>query len=154
MFSDDLLAQATQLASVDTLKPRQANLRRAVSAVYYSVFHALVHEACSVQMGSQPGQAAFRHVLGRAFVHGTMKQACAAFGGGTLKAAVTKGLPVPLVIPQEIRQLAELFAHLQEKRHSADYDLTERFCRADVLTLIDDAQCRLADFRALPMTDT
>jgi uncharacterized protein (UPF0332 family) len=36
---DDLLAQAEHLARVDKKKPKQANLRRAVSAAYYALFH-------------------------------------------------------------------------------------------------------------------
>jgi hypothetical protein len=95
---DDLLEQARIPAKLDVKKPKQANLRRAVSSAYYAVFHFLVHEACCAQIGTQHAQAAYRHVLGRAFVHGHM------------------------------------FVELQEKRHLADYDLTERFERSDVLS--------------------
>lgn len=90
---DDLISQALLLATQDLKKPKQANLRRAISSTYYAVFHYLVDEACCLQMGTQHAQAAYRHVLGRAFVHNVMKQACTSFGGGTLKAAVIKGLP-------------------------------------------------------------
>jgi hypothetical protein len=40
---DDLFAQAEMLAKVDATKPKQVNLRRAVSSAYYAVFHYLVH---------------------------------------------------------------------------------------------------------------
>ena len=49
---DDLLEQARILAKLDVKKPKQANLRRAVSSAYYAVFHFLVHEACCAS--SQP----------------------------------------------------------------------------------------------------
>ena len=62
-----------------------------------------------------------------------MKEACKSFGGGTLKKGVAKGLPAGFAIPAEIRDLAETFVELQERRHLADYDLTERFKRSDVL---------------------
>ena len=55
---EDLFSQAEKLAKLDVKKPKQANLRRAVSSAYYAVFHYLVHEACSVQIGTQHGQAA------------------------------------------------------------------------------------------------
>jgi hypothetical protein len=42
---EDLLEQAVTLATLDVRKPKQANLRRAVSSVYYAVFHLLVDES-------------------------------------------------------------------------------------------------------------
>lgn len=46
---DDLLAQAEALARLDAKKPKQVNLRRAISSAYYAVFHCLVHHACCAQ---------------------------------------------------------------------------------------------------------
>ncbi len=142
----DLLRQAHDLATLDALKPRQANLRRAVSSAYYALFHALVDEACRGVMGTQHEQGPFRHVLARSFAHGTMKQACASFSGGTLKAAVAKGLPATFQISREIKALANAFVELQEKRHLADYDLTERFSRSDVIALIEQTATVIEDF--------
>ena len=48
----DLLEQAARLARLDTQKPKQANLRRAISSAYYALFHLLVDEACRVQIGA------------------------------------------------------------------------------------------------------
>jgi hypothetical protein len=42
---EDLLEQAVRLAMLDVRRPKQANLRRAVSSAYYAVFHLLVDEA-------------------------------------------------------------------------------------------------------------
>jgi uncharacterized protein (UPF0332 family) len=154
---EDLLSQAEALALLDAQKPKQVNLRRAMSSAYYAVFHYLVHEACCVQIGTQHGQVPFRQVLGRAFTHSVMKQACTSFGGGTLKDAVIKGLPRnpvgSYVIPVAIQAIAATFVELQEKRHLADYDLTERFRRSDVLALIEQARNDVEKFAALPSTD-
>jgi hypothetical protein len=90
---EDLLEQAERLATFDVRKPKQANLRRAISAAYYAVFHLLVDEGCRVQIGAQHNQSPFRQVLGRAFAHGVMKEACRSFGGGTLKKGVARGCP-------------------------------------------------------------
>jgi hypothetical protein len=151
---EDLLSQAVALARIDRKKPKQANLRRAVSAAYYALFHYLVREACYAQIGTQHQQAAFRHVLARGYSHQVMKQACASFGGGTLKGSVKKGLPLnaagQYAILKPIQEIAATFAELQEKRHLADYDLTERFERAEVLTLIEGVRDRIADFSSLP----
>jgi hypothetical protein len=145
----DLLAQAENLARFDAKKPKQANLRRAISSAYCGVFHLLVDEACRVQVGAHHNQAKFRHVLGRAFAHGPMKDACRSFAGGTLKKSVAKGLPPGFTIPPDIRALAQTFVEMQNARHLADYDLTERFTRSDVLALIVEVR-RLSDtFRNL-----
>jgi uncharacterized protein (UPF0332 family) len=154
---DDLISQAQELATRDAKKPKQANLRRAVSTAYYAVFHFLVDHACCVSIGSQHGQAAYRHALGRAFVHQVMKQACTSFGGGTLKESVIKGLPRNAsghyVVPTAIQNIAATFAELQDSRHLADYDLTERFKRSDVLALIEQAKAHVQDFAGLPESD-
>jgi len=147
---EDLLEQAEKLATFDVRKPKQANLRRAISSVYYAVFHLLVDEACRVQIGAQHNQAPFRQVLGRAYTHGVMKETCKSFGGGTLKKGVAKGLPTGFTIPGEIQRLADAFVDLQDYRHLADYDLTERFKRSDVLTLITEVRKHSEKFRNLP----
>jgi hypothetical protein len=128
------------------------NLRRGVSAAYYALFHALVDETCRMILGARHGDAPFRYVLGRAFAHGTMKQACTAFAGGTLKAAVAKGLPATFSIPLEIQRLARAFVVTQEQRHMADYDRTEHFRRSDVLALVEQVERTLSTFRGLPLS--
>src|SRR4051812_11723339 len=115
----------------DPGKPRQVNLRRAVSAAYYALLHGLVEHACRLMLGARREDTPSRRVVGRAFTHGTMKQACTAFAGGTLRASVAKGLPASFSIPTEIRDLAGTFMEAQERRHPADYDRTERFRRWD-----------------------
>ena len=154
---DDLMKLAESIAKLDTGKPKQAHLRRAVSTAYYAVFHFLVDEVCCAQMGTQHAQRPYRQTLSRAFAHATMKSACSSFGGGTLKDSVIKGLPRNqngnYVISREIRDIAATFAELQEKRHLADYDLAERFKRSEVLTLIDQAKTYVEEFRNYPVGD-
>jgi hypothetical protein len=86
-----------------------------------------------------------------------MKGACNAFAGGTLKETVIKGLPRDPAgkypIHPAIKEIAETFVELQEKRHRADYDRGERFKRLDVLELIDETKDRVAKFSSLPLTD-
>lgn len=153
----DLLAQAEALATMDAKKPRQVNLRRAVSSAYYGIFHFLVTEACCAQFGAQHAQTPYRNVIARAFSHTVMKAACTAFGGGTLKDTVIKGLPRNPAgryeIEPEIQKISRRFVALQEKRHFADYDRSEQFKRSDVLELIEVTKDRIEKFSALPMSD-
>ena len=43
-FPNDLLEQARHLANREPKRPKQASLRRAVSAAYYTLFHLLCIE--------------------------------------------------------------------------------------------------------------
>jgi hypothetical protein len=146
---EHLLQQARELALRDPGKPRQVNLRRAVSSAYYAMFHAFIDQACRMMLGTRHTERSFRYVLGRAFTHGTMKQTCAAFASGTLKAAVAKGLPATFSIPAEIKDPAKTFVDVQEQRHMAEYDRTERFRRSDVLTLVAQVDAALQTFLSL-----
>ena len=154
----DLLEQAHALARFDTKgKPRQASLRRAVSAAYYSLFHFLVDQACRGIIGTQHVQQGYRHSLARAFVHTEMKKACRSFAGGQLPATVIKPLPKTaaglFLVSTPIRDIAGTFVSLQEIRHLADYDLSERFKRSEVLTLLDRVETHIEDFTHLPVSD-
>ena len=153
---DDLIALAEQLATMDRGKPKQAHLRRAVSTAYYALFHLLVEESCRVQMGSASSQKAYRHSLGRAFVHTVMKDACRSYAGGTLPSTIAKGLPQSskmYAVPKPIQLIASRFVDLQESRHAADYDLRERFKRSDVLKLIDETRADVDAFRKTGESD-
>ena len=64
----NLLDSAVAISQVDP--QTQANLRRAVSAAYYALFHFLIDEACGNWI--RPEQ---RGKLGRAFEHKQMSDA-------------------------------------------------------------------------------
>jgi hypothetical protein len=145
---DQLLAQARHLATRDQRRPQQANLRRAVSAAYYSLFHFLVERASRFLVGGSGDRDLFRKVLSRAFSHSEMASACKSFAGGSLPASVLQRMG-PIPIPRELQQLAELFSNAQDVRHLADYDLAESFRRSDVLLLIDDIQQRIDDWPSI-----
>jgi hypothetical protein len=70
---DDLLEQAEHLAKIDARRPKQASLRRAVSASYYALFHLLTSEA-SALYATDFGLAAR---INRTHNHGEMKKASA-----------------------------------------------------------------------------
>ena len=43
-LATDLLDQASILSGLDPMEPKQASLRRAISAAYYSLFHLLIDD--------------------------------------------------------------------------------------------------------------
>ncbi len=71
-FHRELLEQARHLANRRPRQPRQGDLRRAVSAAYYSLFHFLIDEACRYLLGSSPDDHTLRTILARAFLHAEM----------------------------------------------------------------------------------
>jgi uncharacterized protein (UPF0332 family) len=146
---EDLIAQAKQLAMADSRRPKQANLRRAISSAYYALFHFLVSESCRAVVGTGADRPHFRTALARAFEHTTMAKACASFGGSTLPASVSKGFPATFSIPAPLRNAASAFVEAQEKRHAADYDLTERFSRADVLAFVAQVEAAIGNLNAV-----
>jgi hypothetical protein len=100
-------------------------------------------------MGTHHTQASYRHVLARALVHSAMRATCESFAGGTLKLGARKGLPPSFAVPTEIMDIADTFVALQEKRHSADYDLTERFSRSEVLADVREVKAAIKRFNNL-----
>ncbi len=145
----DLLVQARQLATHEPRRPRQASLRRAVSAAYYALFHLLI-DAASREIVAGQGHDELRHLVGRAFGHADMKKACQAF------VRWNPGAP-PQPLGQLIRsqpderiiRVADAFVELQQARHEADYDLSRRFARTDVLSLVGLAEHAASGFRTM-----
>ncbi|MBI1849460.1 MAG: hypothetical protein HYR85_03845 [Planctomycetes bacterium] len=129
----DLLEQARLLATCDKKRPKQANLRRAVSSTYYALFHLLVRDSTRRLLRGR-AQAPFRPGFARAFSHLDVKRASRAFVAGTLPVlgAVT--------VPTELKFVAAAIVDLQEERQRVDYDLSTRFARGEVLSLIARAE--------------
>jgi hypothetical protein len=133
----DLLRQARHLANLETRRPRQASLRRAVSAAYYSLFHLLVDEATGMMFGQGGSRRRFRDVLARGFSHGSMAAICKSFVGGNLPAPISS-VVAPLPIPPDLQTVAANFRRLQEERHRADYNRALPFSKAETLNLLQD----------------
>jgi hypothetical protein len=136
---EQLLEQARHLATRDVAgRPRQGNLRRAVSDAYYALFDFLVDRGCRYLISGR-AQEALRGVLARAFEHGTMKRASTSFASGSLPAKLLPAL-TGSPVPPDLQRIARAFRDLQEARHAADYDPLRRFRRSEVLAFVEQAQ--------------
>lgn len=138
-FPDRLLEQASFLIGADARRPRQSNLRRAVSGAYYGLFHFLVDQASRSSFGTTAGRAPLRNILARGFEHGQMKEASKAFASGTLPLWMRQVAP-QLTIPADLRLVSGTFVRLQEQRHRADYDLSVTFARHEAGSLVTDVR--------------
>jgi len=145
----DLLAQAKSLARSDKKRPKQVNLRRAISAAYYAFFHYLTDEACRAFLGTRSEVRSYRDALARAFDHAAMRRACESFAGGTLPKNILKAVPTIKVVPPELRLVAAAFVFAQQKRHWAEYDRSERFKRSDVEGIIRQVESAIVVFDGL-----
>ena len=140
----DLLEQARHLAGREPTKPKQASLRRAVSAADYGMFHLLTEAAARrLVRGSKPTQVAQRALVQRAFSHGPMKHVCASWWGTKQKGAVHSEWRSAVgtdTLSGELQQVADAFVELQEARHEADYNVARRFTRQDAADMVRRAE--------------
>jgi uncharacterized protein (UPF0332 family) len=132
----DLLEQARHLVEREPKKPRQASLRRAISAAYYAIFHLLVSEGAARFASSKP--RGLRLQMRRVFSHTDMKDVCRSSAGGNLPIATRKLIEQP--IEPDLQFIAERFDQLQEARHEADYDTTASFTRTEALQRVAAAE--------------
>ena len=144
-LSDDLLQQAKRLASQDPGRPKDASIRRAISTAYYALFHFLLDEASGMLVGPSPNDKALRHLLSRCFVHSRMATACTkmVYLTNPKNAASSVYAPFSRAIQNQSKDLlvvARTFKELQEHRHRADYDLSQRYPRAQALKSVSDVE--------------
>jgi hypothetical protein len=135
-----LIVTARKLARSSPRRPRQAELKRAVSTAYYALFQAIAKDAADMLVGvgpNRPGEA-WTHIY-RSLQHGDAKTACAAVRN--------------LAFPAVLADCAEAFVALQEDRHDADYNPDLRVLRAEAVAAIDRAERAIEDLRAAARRD-
>lgn len=159
-LATDLLDTADALVALDPHRPRQANLRRAVSTAYYAVFHMLTEEAVISLVGnaSTPDARGLRASMVRWYAHGRMKAVANWFRRhGTVPRDImpvlgyTPTTPTGIV-PPELARVAGAFAELQEERHRADYDVAATFTRSDARNAVARARRAFAEWDAISST--
>jgi len=140
-----LLDQARELAKKGRSSTREADLRRAVSAVYYALFHFLIDEAARYFLGSRASERDLRSIMARAFVHGEMAKASRPFMSGTLPGKFAAFHP----IPGPLSAIAKAFVDIQQARHLADYDPSARFEIPQVEAIIRRAENAIIDWEQI-----
>ena len=149
MTPHNFLATAQDLAGANLRgRPRETNLRRAVSTTYYALFHCLA--LCCADLlvggaGSSRSQPAWRQAY-RALQHGTARNRC-------------ERRNVVARFPAEIQNFANYFVYMQQRRHIADYDPyafsdpDADFSKFDVLNDIAVADDFIQRFHQAPRKD-
>lgn len=149
-LAEDLLSQAVMLARVDSARPKAANLRRAVSAAYYGLFHHLIDSAGRLLAGTQSTDWPLVAMATRAFNHADMRAACRAFPNPQ-PPEIFRPLWAQYGVPGnvDLSLAARSFIRLQELRHAADYDLSRTWLRSQAVTTIDLAREAIAAWERL-----
>lgn len=124
-YCEDLINQAILLCDHHPAdeEPNQANLRRAISSLYYALFHLLTTDAAENWKHERQ-----RHRFARVFDHGKMKQASARL----LSKEIPKDDSTARINALRLHIMAQIFVNLQQARHTADYDHSRFWSRVQV----------------------
>jgi uncharacterized protein (UPF0332 family) len=130
-YHDDLLEHAIFLAQLNLPDdPKQVDLRRAVSATYYALFHLLTTEAAENWKHQTR-----RNRFARMFDHGRMKTCSSKVSSRPLPTD-----PAGILIATDLKLVADSFVTLQQARHTADYDNSKVWSRTQVWDVIVEAE--------------
>ena len=143
---EHLLDQAARLATPQGAgPPRQVDLRRAISAAYYAVFHTTLVAAADEFVGRTKRSSKLYALVYRSVDHRTLRDLCVEVKKPNLPARYARYVPAS-GFGRNIPAFAAAFVELQEKRHSADYDPLLRIRMADALLAIKTARTAVKRF--------
>jgi hypothetical protein len=146
---EHLFDQAGELAASRagrTGRPRQVDIRRAISASYYGVFHALATAAADLIIG-QTNRAQPRYgLVYRSIDHKRLREFCNIVKQPTLPDKYKPYAPRG-GFGTNIQTFATAVVELQEKRHIADYDSMAQMKQSDAILLTGTARAALIRFQ-------
>jgi uncharacterized protein (UPF0332 family) len=141
-----LFEQAERLVSQQSAgPPRQVDIRRAISAAYYGVFHFTLAKAADQVVGATKRNTSPYGLVYRSVDHGALRTLCEEIKKSTLRPKYLRHAPSN-GFGQNIRAFAAALLELQEKRHAADYDPLIRVKRSDAILAVRMARAALRRF--------
>ena len=142
---DHLFEQASKLISAQAGRPRQADIRRAISAAYYAIFHATITASVDQFVGVTNRDRSRYGLVYRSVSHAWLRDLCREVQKPTLSNRFRPYAPAT-GFGSNITAFAAAVVELQEKRHSADYDVMIRVNRSDAALAIATARAALKRF--------
>jgi hypothetical protein len=131
---EHLFEQADALAA--SAVDRQTDLRRAVSAAYYGLFHFTLTAAADMVAGSDTRSSSRYSLVYRSVDHSRLRSLCSQVIG-------TRPQNLPLVLSAgfgTIAQFARIAGYLYELRNLADYDPSRDFTPDEARVAISEAR--------------
>jgi hypothetical protein len=142
---EHLLEQAERLVLPPPAgPPRQVDVRRAISASYYAVFHHLLRAAGDMYVGTTKRNTREYALVYRSISHGALRNLCN-LAKQNMPLKYQPYLPRSGLGPN-IQAFSSAFVELQEKRHRADYDPVGRMKTSDAKLAIATAHSAIAKF--------
>jgi uncharacterized protein (UPF0332 family) len=142
---DHLFEQAEKLISPAAGRPRQVDIRRAISAAYYAIFHATIAAAVDQLIGVTNRDQSRYGLAYRSVNHAWVRDLCKEIQKPTLSNKFKSYAPSQGFGPN-VAAFAAAVVDLQEKRHSADYDVMIRMNRSDAALAIATGRAALNRF--------
>jgi hypothetical protein len=145
---EHLLDQAQKLAAPSGAPPRQVDLKRAISATYYAVFHAILTAVADQIVGVRRRNTPEYEMVFRSLSHKTLRDVCDGLAKGN--SGKQSAVIPPGGFSAELIRVAEAVVILQEQRHSADYDPLYRATPTDVIAAIQLSRDALRRWAIVP----
>lgn len=137
---EHLFDQADRLLASPFPGPiRQTDLRRAISAAYYGLFHTCLIAAADEFVGAAHRATNRYGLVYRGIDHRTLREVCDEAKKPTPSARYMPHLP-PGGFDSAIRAFSDTASELQRKRHLADYNPVPRLKRADAELALSTAR--------------
>lgn len=149
---EHLFEQADKLIAPPVGRPRQADIRRAISAAYYGIFHGVITKAVDQFVGITNRDKAHYGLAYRSLSHSRLREVCNGIQKSTPPSKYRPYVPVA-GFGSDIIALADAVEVLQEKRHPADYDVMIRMNRSDAAVAIATARAALARLDKAPQQE-
>ena len=146
MDPEELIGQAQRLVQggvgAGVSAPSQADLRRAISAAYYAMFHTLCRICADTLAGADAasGDRESWLLAYRALEHGYAKNRFENYSG------MRRFTP-------EVREFGKAFREMQVQRQTADYNPDYSFEAAEVSRIVEDIAHRIDALTRAPRAD-
>jgi hypothetical protein len=126
-------------------RPRQADLRRAISATYYALFHAIIADFADRLVGRDDRDTPQYALIYRSVLHRDLSGLCKKIVKDNLTGYEPEGGFSPALLA-----VANALISLQEKRHSADYDPLYSVRASEAALTVDEGRTAVAHWRDVP----
>jgi hypothetical protein len=137
---EHLLEQANRLiAPPPAGPPRQVDVRRAISAAYYAVFHATLAAAADQLVGVTKRASSGYTLVYRSIDHKELRELCSRLRAPNLSGKLAQYSPAG-GFDADITAFAQALLELQEKRLDADYNPSIRERSSDARLAVGTAR--------------
>jgi uncharacterized protein (UPF0332 family) len=142
MKARDLVRVAAILVDSNARRPSQASLKRAVSSLYYALFHSLA-QSCADSFIGGPNAGRSTQAWQRTY---------RSLDHGKAKDTFLRQNPMA-ALSSSIQAFAAAFVKMQERRHDADYNPEKRFRKSEVQSDLREVEAVVTAFERCSLSE-